>query len=101
MPDFIMLTRLSPELLRNPKSMEDLERQAMEHVRASCPQVEWLHSYAVSGPYDYLDIFTAPDNEVATQVSILFRIYGRAHSEIWSATGWARFKEMLHGLSGH
>lgn len=98
MPVFAMLTRLSPELLRTPQALEDLEHQAMERIHAACPQVTWLHSYAVLGPYDYLDIFTAPDNETATKVSALIRTYGRAHSEVWPATEWARYKEILRGL---
>jgi uncharacterized protein with GYD domain len=97
---FVMLTRLSPELLRTPQTMEELEHQAMERIRTTCPDVVWLHSYAVLGPYDYLDIFTAPDMETATRVSVLIRTYGRAHSEIWPVTEWARFKEILRGLPG-
>lgn len=89
MPVFAMLTRLSPEILRTPQAMEDLEHQAMEHIRAACPHVEWLHSWAVLGPYDYLDIFNAPDNETAAQVSALIRTFGRSYSEIWPATEWA------------
>lgn len=100
MPVFAMLTRLSPETLHVPQTMEDLERQAMERIRSTCPQVEWMHSYAVLGPYDYLDIFNAPDNETATRVSALIRIYGRAQTEVWPATEWEQFKGILHGLPG-
>jgi uncharacterized protein with GYD domain len=98
MPVFAMLTRLAPQMLRTPQTVEELERQAMERVREACPQVAWLHSYAVLGPYDYLDIFDAPDNETATRVSVLIRTYGRAHSEIWPATEWTQYKEILRGL---
>jgi len=55
MPTFVMLTRLSPEAVRSPKALEDLEGQAMERVRMECPDVEWVSSYAILGPCDYLD----------------------------------------------
>lgn len=98
MSTFVMLTRISPEALDSPKSLEHLERSAMSHVRAECPQVKWVHNYALLGPYDYLDIFNAPDIETANKVSALIRTYGHAQSEIWAATEWENFKEMIHTL---
>ena len=95
---FIMLTRVSPEEARSPQSLESLEQAAMAQIRRECPQVKWSESYAVLGPYDYVDIFTAPDVATATKVSTLIRTYGHAHTEIWPATQWKTFKEMLHGL---
>jgi uncharacterized protein with GYD domain len=100
MPTFIMLTRLNADAVRSPKGLEQLERQAMQSVRKECPGVEWLGSYAVLGPYDYLDIFLADDLETATRVSTLLRTFGHAHTETWPATDWDRFKEIVSNLPG-
>jgi uncharacterized protein with GYD domain len=95
---FIMFTRLNPEALRAPKALEELERQAMERVRKECPEVEWVKSYAILGPCDYLDIFRAKDIETASKVSALVRTFGHAHTEVWTATEWDRFKDIVRAL---
>jgi uncharacterized protein with GYD domain len=95
---FILLTRMSPEVLKTPASMETLEKRAVEHIELECPEVKWLHSYVLLGPYDYLDIFWAPDIETALKVSAMIRTFGRAHSEIWAATEWGNFKNIIHSL---
>jgi uncharacterized protein with GYD domain len=98
MNTFIMLTQVSPEAIHSPHMVEVLERQAMAAVRAECPGVEWVASYAVLGPYDYLDVFRAPDVETATKVSTLVRIAGHARTEVWGATEWPAFKSMVRQL---
>lgn len=95
---FIMLTRLSPEAIRSPGTLEQLERAAMEHIRRECPKVEWLNNFAILGPCDYLDIFRAPDLETAMEVSTIIRTYGHATTEVWTATEWKKYKKMLHKL---
>jgi uncharacterized protein with GYD domain len=98
MPIFIMLTRLSADAVRSPKNLEQLEHKVMEQVRSECPGVDWLGSYAVLGPYDYLDVFRANDVESATRLSALVRTFGHAQTEVWPATEWARFKEIVRDL---
>lgn len=98
MPIFVMLTRLSPEALKSPRSLEKLERKVSDRIRAECPIIEWLQNLALIGPYDYLDIFRAPDIEAATKVSALVRTFGHAQTEIWAATEWERFKDIVRDL---
>lgn len=98
MATYVMLTRVAHEELRSPGGLKDLEEQVMEHIRAECPQVKWIHNYALLGPSDYLDIFDAPDLETAAKVSTLTRTFGHADIEVWPATEWSDFKQMLHGM---
>lgn len=98
MTTFVMLTRLSPGALRSPQSLEDLERKIKEQVGTECPQVEWLHNFAILGGCDYLDIFNAPDLDTAMKLSTIIRTYGHAHTEVWSAVEWQKYKAMIRHL---
>ena len=100
MTTFIMLTRLSPEALRSPKSLEELERHVMSSIRSQCPEVEWVYNFALLGPYDYLDVFRAQDMDTAFKVATIVRTFGHAHTEVWGATEWAAFKDMVRRLPG-
>jgi len=100
MSDYIMLTRLAPAALESPKTLEELEKRVMERIRSECPQVEWVHNYAVLGPYDYLDVFRAPDLDTAFKVATIIRSFGHAHTEVWGATQWAAYKELVRDLPG-
>ena len=100
MATYILLPRLAPGAVAEPKFIEKLERKVADRIHKHCPEVKWVASYSVLGPYDYVDIFEAPDVQSAMRVSALVRSYGHAHTEVWPALQWAEFKKMVHGLPG-
>ena len=71
------------------------EKQVEEKIKATCPEVKWLSSYAVFGPYDYVDIFEAPSLESALKVSTIVRSFGRASTEVWPSFKWNEFKNII------
>ncbi|MBI4302089.1 MAG: GYD domain-containing protein [Chloroflexi bacterium] len=94
MAAYVMLTKLSPEALARPNSVEKLERQVEDRIEKECPEVKWLANYAVLGPFDYLDVFEAPDTDTATKVSLIVRSFGHATAETWLAEPWKKFLEV-------
>ncbi|MEX2159863.1 MAG: GYD domain-containing protein [Dehalococcoidia bacterium] len=91
MPTYVLLTRLSPEALNRPDAVETLNREVESRIKEQCPNVKWLANYALLGPYDYLDIYEAPDSDSANKVALLVRSLGHATTETWLATSWERF----------
>jgi uncharacterized protein with GYD domain len=100
MSTFVMLTQIAPGSIAAPHSLEILERHVAERVRAACPDVTWLASYALLGAHDYLDIFEAPDLDTAMRVSVLVRTFGFARTEVMAATEWRNFKGLIRDLPG-
>ncbi len=99
MATYVLLTKLSPEALTGPKSIEELGRAVTERLHTQCPEAKWVASYAVLGPCDYLDIFEAPDEAVAAKVALVVRSFGHAVTETWVATPWDRFLELTRTMS--
>jgi uncharacterized protein with GYD domain len=99
MAEFVLLTRISPQALHQPRTYATLERHVAEQVRHHCPEVQWLHSWAVLGPWDYVDVIDAPDLAAATRVSVLVRSFGQARTEVWPAMAWPQFKGLVQDLS--
>ena len=99
MGSYIMLTRLSPEALKSPESVGDLNKRVEERIKKECPGVKWLANYAVLGPCDYIDIFESPDSETATKVALIIRSFGHGTTETWVATPWDRFLSLATSLN--
>jgi uncharacterized protein with GYD domain len=95
MTTYVLLTRLAPEATKSPADLLRLEQAVAERIRKDCPQVKWLSSHAILGPYDYLDLFEAPDEMTAAKVTAIVRSFGHAQTETWTAVPWERFKLLV------
>jgi hypothetical protein len=95
---YILASYIPAGSLQSPGSLEALAREVRERVRQECPDVRWLHEFAVCGPYDYIDVLDAPTLDDAMKVSVLTRTYGRARTDLWPAMAWTDFKKVIEGL---
>jgi uncharacterized protein with GYD domain len=95
MATFVLLTRLAPESVRDPRSFQQVARQVGDRIRSQYPGVKWLSSYSILGPYDILDLFEAPDSETATQVALLIRSMAGVTTETYPATPWDGFLDLV------
>jgi uncharacterized protein with GYD domain len=70
-------------------------REWLKKVKRACPEVKWLAHYAILGPYDFMDIYEAPNVETAHKVSLISRAEGAVSAESWQALPYDDFLELL------
>ena len=98
MQTFVLMTKLAPEMSKKVKDQEKLGRQWLEQVKEKCPEVNFLAHYALLGPYDFLDIYEAPDEETAAKVSLISLQTGAFLAESWGAIPYKRFIELTEEI---
>ncbi len=95
MPTFILATKLSSDITKNPALREDIGKEWKSKIKAKCPKVKWLAHYALLGPYDFMDIYEAPNEEEAAKVSMITLSSGASVAESWTAIPYKRFLELV------
>lgn len=100
MATYVLLTKLSPEATKDLKALDQLGRDVTEKIRRDVPEAQWKASYSVLGPYDYLDLFEAPNEEAAARVSVIIRTFGHATTETWLATPYEKFIDLVKAMPG-
>jgi len=98
MKTFVLMTKLSPELSKQMKNRAMLGRAWLDQVREKCPEVRFVSHYALLGPYDFLDIYEAPDEETAAKVSMISSSNGALSAESWAAIPYKRFLELTQEI---
>lgn len=95
MPIFILLTKLAPESSHSAEARRAMGKEWLQKVKAACPGVKFLAHYAILGPYDFMDIYEAPDAETAHKVSLISRAGGAVSAESWQALPYEQFLQLL------
>jgi uncharacterized protein with GYD domain len=95
MATYVLMTKLTVSTLK--------ERRATGHewkkkVSQLCPEVRWVAHYALLGPFDFMDIYTAPDDQTAFRVSALSRELGAVTAESWPALEYERYLGLADGV---
>ena len=98
MATYVLVTKLSPELTKDLKKRAEIGRRWMERVKKECPEVRFVGHYALLGPYDFLDIYEAPNEETAAKVSMISLSGGATAAESWTAIPYKRFLELIKNL---
>lgn len=94
MSTFVLLTKMSREGMGDLSKLENMEREWLQEVKNTCPEVRWKDHYALFGPYDFLDIYEAPNEETAAKVSMISMSLGAAKAETWTALPYKKFLEV-------
>jgi uncharacterized protein with GYD domain len=98
MATFILMTRLGPAAMSDSEGRRQMGRAWIDRVHERVPGVKFLAHYAIFGPYDFMDIYEAPDAESAQRVALISRSEGAVSVETWGARKYDQFLRMLDDL---
>lgn len=60
MATFVILSRIAPEAVRDPKDFKALAKTVAAKIKQQCPGVTWKDSFATLGRFDVVDIVRQP-----------------------------------------
>ena len=94
MRTFVLMTKLAPDASKHIHDQAKQGRLWLQKVTEKCPEVNFIAHYALLGPYDFLDIYEAPNEEIAAKVSLISLQSGAFQAESWVAIPYKRFIEL-------
>lgn len=94
MQTYMLFTKLSTDLSYEMKNLKRQGRSWLDQVKDKCPEVKFLAHYAILGEYDFVDIYEAPNPEVAAKVSMISQANGALQARSMLAIPYKRFLEL-------
>src|SRR5919202_4462886 len=98
MPTFVLMTKLASQAMHDARGRRAMGKAWLAKVKECCPDVAWKAHYAILGPYDFMDIYDAPDVETAHKVSLISRAEGAVTAESWQALAYDDFLKLLESV---
>jgi len=94
MATFMLMTKLSPDVTAKMKDRASIGRAWLDEVKLKCPEVKFIAHYGLLGPFDFVDIYEAPDAETAAKVSMISLANGALQAESWIAIPYKKIVEL-------
>jgi uncharacterized protein with GYD domain len=91
MATYLIMSKVSPQAVRNPNDLKLLSDRVSEKIKRECPGVTWKKSYATLGRFDMVDIVESQDSKQVEQAAIIMRSDGQSTTETLLATPWDKF----------
>lgn len=95
MATYVILSRVSPQALEDPKEFKQLAEKVSAKIKSDCPSVIWKESYGTLGRFDVVDIIEANDPELVARAVMILRTSGHETTETMIATPWKDFLTSL------
>jgi len=90
---YIMMTTLTDEGRRTVKANPERIKEVSKEVESMGAKV--LAQYAVLGPYDFMNVLDAPDNETVSKIAIELGARGTVHTLTMAAI---QLDDFINGL---
>jgi uncharacterized protein with GYD domain len=98
METYFLMTKLSPDVTKRMRDRAAIGRAWLEKVRESCPDVKFVAHYGLLGPFDFVDIYEAPNAETAAKVSMISLANGALQAESWVALPYQKIVDLAQDL---
>jgi uncharacterized protein with GYD domain len=98
MPTYVLMTKLSSSSVHDPKGRKNAGQEWKKKVEKQVPGIKWISHYALLGPYDFIDVYEAPDQDAAFKVSMLSRELGALTAESWPAIPYEKYLPIVDAV---
>ncbi len=95
MASYVILSRFSPDAVREPKDLRKLAEDVSSKIKKECKGVTWKQSFATLGRFDVVDIVEADDPKEVERAAMIIRSHGHSITETLVATPWKEFLAAL------